>query len=384
MRHPVAARLLTAQLVSELGSFVGLAALILLAFDATHSSFGPALVLASRSLPALFVAGVLGRWLGRPPRRTSLMVANLTGAAAVAVCAIAPSTGTAVVSAALLGATRAAFRSVQAAMIAESIPSDLRLPLLGAAGVINQTAQWLGILVGAVVTLTIGVRTSLLLDIVSYLVAAAVLATIAVSPRQAGRVRSKPLDGVRLVASHPVLRPLAALVLASAFSGSLAEALAPAVADAGWVPPSMAAASAGGAVFTLVVSRTDFLRTVANQVRTVMALGASLAATGLLVMAHGPDWLYVLGNASVGAALGWVVGAQATVIDVTPVDRVGHVEATLVAGLITAGGTGVLLLGSIARLAGPGAAYVTGAVVLTATLMTAGRRLTSSTPAVPE
>lgn len=373
--HPVAARLLTAQLVSEAGDFVGLAALLLLAFEATQSALGPALVLASRSLPALAVAGLLGRWLDRTPRRATLVATHLAGAVAIAICAVSPGTVTAVLSATLLGVTRSAFRSVQAAVIVESVPAGLRLALFGAAGVINQTAQFFGVLVGAAVTLTVGVRVSLLADVASFLVAAAILAGMPTAPSSPRPLRPAPLDGVRIIYRHPVLRWLTLLVLASAFSGSLPEGLAPAIATEAWLPAAMAASSAGGAAFTFWVARRAYLRRVANQMTVAGSMAAALVLTGIAVSLDAPDWLYVLGNVAVGAALGWLVGAQTTIAAVTPEGRMGQVEATIVAGLISSSGAGVLVLGFVASAVDPSVAYLIGGAVLLAALAVSAPRL---------
>ena len=375
IRHPVAARLLFAQLISEAGDFIGLAALVLLSYSSSRSALGPALVFASRSLPALAMAGLLGRWLDRPPRRVALIAAHLGGAVAIGICALAPNTGTAILSSALLGATRAAFRSIQAAVIAESVPADFRLPLFGAAAVINQVDQAVGILTGAAVTLTIGVRTSLLIDLASFLVAAAVLVGVPPAPRIDRPEQPGPLEGVRIVARHPVLRWLSVLVLASTFSSSLPEALAPAFVDRQWLPAALAASSAGGAIFTFGIARTSILRRVVNQVWVTVLLAVALWLTGIAVLLHAPDWVYVLGNAAVGAGLGWLIGAQATVAALTRPERMSQVEATLVAGLITSGGAGVLLLGLLANAVSPAAAYLAGGVLLTVAVLVSAPRL---------
>jgi hypothetical protein len=145
----------------------------------------------------------------------------------------------------------------------------------------------------------------------------------------------------------------------------------------------MAASSAGGALFTLGIARTSFLRRVSNQIRVAVVLTMALGSAGLIVLAEGPDWLYLLGNAAVGAGLGWLVGAQATVAVLAPANRMGQVEATLVAGLVSAGGAGVLLLGALADAVSPGAAYLAGGLVLAVALTVASRRPPRGSPGSP-
>ncbi len=185
--HPVAVRLLGAKLISEVGDFVGLAALVLLGYHATGSAIGPALVLAARSLPAVAVAALAGHQLDRPPRRTALIALAWAGAAVVGVPAVAPNAATAILAASPLGALRTASRSIEAAMIAESVDPAVRLPLFGLALAVNQAAQVLGVVTGAAVTLAVGARPALVADVASFLVASAVLAQLPVAESGHGR-----------------------------------------------------------------------------------------------------------------------------------------------------------------------------------------------------
>jgi MFS family permease len=384
LRQPVAVRLLSAQLVSEAGDFVGLAALVLLSYHASGTALGPALVLASRALPALGVATLLGRWLDRPPRRTVLIAAHLTGAVAIGICAAAPGTATAAVAAALLGATRAAYKSVQAAAIAESVPGDLRLALFGLSGTINMVDQVVGVFTGAVLTLSMGARTSLLIDLASFLIAATILTGLPTGEQIERPRRPGPLDGLRIIARDPVLGRLSVLVLATAFVSSLSEALPPAYVSRAWLPFVLAAAPAGGGVFIFSLARTGFLRRVRNQARVAAALAAALLLTALAVAVHAPSLLFALANASIGACFGWLTGAQATFATRAPRESLGQIEATLVAGIATAGGAGVLLCGALATATTPALGYAAPGVLLTVVLAVVTPRLLRAETSEPE
>ncbi len=375
LRHPVAKRLLGAKLVSEIGDFAGLAALVLLGFGATGGAIGAALVLAARSLPALAVAALAGSWLDQPPRRAAMVCLAVAGAAVIAVPAAAPNAPTAIAAASLLGALRAAFRSVEAAVIAESVDPAARLPLFGLATAVNQAAQVLGVATGATVSLAAGARPALIADAVSFLLAAGILARLPVAAKHARPPRAPASTGVRVIWRHATLRWLALATLATVVSGQLPEALAPSIAHRAWVPAVMAASAAGGTVFALLVTRIAFLRRPANQLRVAIALGAALTATGAATLLPGPDWLYALGNAAVGAGLGWLSGAQATFADLAPVALMGQVEATMVAANTMASGAGVLLLGALADGLAPAAAYACGGAVVLGTATIARRRL---------
>ncbi len=65
LAHPVASRLAIADALSVLGDFVGLGALLLLAYARAGSALGPAALFAVQALPALLVGTAGGRtWTG--------------------------------------------------------------------------------------------------------------------------------------------------------------------------------------------------------------------------------------------------------------------------------------------------------------------------------
>ncbi|MBC9005559.1 hypothetical protein, partial [Micromonospora aurantiaca (nom. illeg.)] len=67
----------------------------------------------------------------------------------------------------------------------------------------------------------------------------------------------------------------------------------------------------------------------------------------------------------------WLIGAQATFARLAPRERMGQVEATIVAGNIVLSGVGIFLLGGVAVLLGPAAAYLAAGVVLLAVVLVA-------------
>ncbi len=381
VQHPVAARLLVAKAVSEAGDFVGLAALLVLAYGATGSVLGPAAVLAARSLPALAVAILLGAWLDQPSRRASLVTLSLLGGLVIAIPAARPSAVTAIVAAGLLGAVRAAHQSVHAATVAASVPADLRLPLFGLSAAINQGSQVIGILCGASLAVTVGPRTALIIDLVSFLCAAAVFATLPGTATVDRPRRLPALLGLQIIWGQPVLRTLAVVTWVTFLSSELPEATAASLGGRAWTPALMSASAVGGTAFTFLVARTRFLRPVTHQIHAAIGMGVALAMTGVVLLASGPQWLLVIGNSAIGAGAGWVVGAQATFAELTPVEHMGQVEATMVATNIVAGGLGILLLSSVATMAGPGSSYLVAGAVLTTIGSVAIRRMHVSSPA---
>ncbi|GAB3084215.1 MFS transporter [Micromonospora schwarzwaldensis] len=375
-RHPVASRLLVARGISELGDFVGLAALLLLAYDQTDSVLGPAAVYAARTLPALLVATVFSGWLDVPARRTMLVGLSLAGAALIAVPVVVPEPLPAIVAAGLLGAVRAGYSSVHVAVTAEAVAVPLRLPLFGLSAFANQSGQVVGLLAGASMTVALGPRTALVIDLVSFLLAAVVLAGLPVSRQESRGPRPPATAGLRIIAGHPVLRGVALLTVTTALSGALPETLAPDLAGGAWRPALLAASSFGGAVFVLVVGRRRWLARVAGQVMAARALGLAFLLASLLVAVGAPIWAVAVANALIGAGGGWLIGAQATFARLAPRERMGQVEATMVAGNIMLSGVGIFLLGGAAALFGPAAAYLAaGLMLLVVVLLTRVDRL---------
>ncbi len=373
-RHPVGARLITTQIISDLGDFVGLSALLLLAYRSTGSVLAPAAVYAARSLPALLVATAFSGWLDRPQRRTLLVACTLAGAAIIAVPTVHPNAWTGIVAAALLGAMRAVYRSTNTAVIAESMTRDERLPLFGVAAIVGQSAQVIGIVVGAGLTLSIGVRWALGLDVLSFLLAAGVLATLPLTVRVARPRRPPPTAGFRLVFAHPTLRSLAVLTWVSFLINGFPETVAPRLAHGGFLPVLMASWAIGGGLFSAVLARGRFLDRPLHQVALAAMVGGLLLSAGVTLVFGGPVWLVAVFNGLAGGCACWVVGAQATFAHLAPPERMGQVEATVVAANILMGGLGALALGWLTSAVGPAPAYLTGGVLVAVAGVVAVRR----------
>ncbi|GLW09475.1 hypothetical protein Misp01_46040 [Microtetraspora sp. NBRC 13810] len=374
LAHPVGGRLLAAKAVSELGDYVGLSALLLLAYSGSGSVLGSAAVFAAHSLPALLVATVFGGWLDRPPRRAALVALALAGGAVLAVPLAVPETAVAVVAASLLGGVRAAYRGVHTAVIAESVSRPLMLPLFGLSSALHMSAQVVGLAGGAGVTLAIGVRWALAADIVSFLVTAAILATLPITGKRPRGPRPPATHGLRIIWSHPTLRLVALTTWATFIGSTLPETVAPQLTEGPWLPVLLASSAAGGAVFSFAAARHRFLEDVSHQLRLAAGLGLALVAGAALLSGGAPVWAVALANAAVGAGGGWVIGAQATFARLAPAEHMGQVEATMVASNIAVNGVGILLLGGLAVAMGPGAAYLAAGTALLVAATAAARR----------
>jgi hypothetical protein len=366
LSHPVGGRLIAAQAVSEVGDYLGLAALLLLAYQSTGSALASAAVFGVRSVPAVLVATIFSGWLDRPARRSGLTALSVAGAPIIAIPVLQPRAWAALLAAGLLGAVRAAYQGISVALVAETVPPAVRLRVFGIANLINQLAQIVGLLTGAAITAHIAARPVLLADAASFLLAAAILTRL---PRTKHHVRRRtpPGAGMRVIVSHPTLRIVALLVWASVIGWGFPEAVAPRIAQRAWLPLLIAAASIGGALFSLLATRGDWLGRPANQVRVVAAGGLGALAVAVVLTTHGPQWALFATTVAVGAASGWIIGAQSTFARLTPPDRMSQVETAMVATNILISGLGVIALGALTTWTGPADAYtVVGALGLVA------------------
>ena len=124
LRSPVGARLLVSQSISELGDFIGITALVLLAYTHTGSVLGGAAVYAANALLKVATATWGGAVLDGVPRRMALAGLGLAGALIMGAVALVPTFAVALLAAALLGACRTAFLGVQAALLGESVAAS--------------------------------------------------------------------------------------------------------------------------------------------------------------------------------------------------------------------------------------------------------------------
>jgi MFS family permease len=365
LRSPVGARLLASQSISELGDFIGITALVLLAYAHTGSVLGAAAVYAANALLKVATATWGGTLLDGVPRRVALAGLGLGGAVVMAAAAVFPNFAVALLAAALLGACHTAFLGVQAALLGEAVPAELRGPMLALSGTINQAAQVVGILGGAAVTLALGVRTALLIDVLTFVVAALVLLGLPPTPQRAAVARPRPLDGVRAVLGQPTLRLLAPVAWTCMVASLLPETLAADAVARAWVPAAMAASPLGGAVGYLLTGRTAVLDSVAGIFRAQTVLGTVLVAGALAgwLVPSGPTFVVV--NFCVGLAAVAMLGVQGAFIRHSPPGQAVHINTTMVASVGVLEGAGAVLAGVVAAILSVPMAYLlVGVLVL--------------------
>lgn len=381
LRHPVARGLLLAESISELGDFVGLAALLLLAYHGA-ALVGSAAVFAIHALPGLAVTLLLAPRLQVWPRRGSLAAISLLGAAVLVLPAVLPSVLTALVAAAALGASRKASVGVAAAVLAEDVPPGVRGSYVAMSGGLNQALQVLGLLVGGGLTLALGPRPALLLDATTFVVAALVLARTPISTAAVTGAPAPPpslFAGVRAVWERPVLRVLAGVSWAGMLGAVVPEAASPALVSGRWLPVALAAAPAGAAVAAALGARSRTFDDVPRAVRlaalsaVAFVLGglALLAAAGLPIGSGARGGLVVTVNLVVGATQVWHLAMIAAFISQSPRELTVQVNSFMSWTVSLLAGVGAFVV----ALLGAGQGYVVVGVVLVVAAGWGARRI---------
>ncbi|WP_188037818.1 MFS transporter, partial [Actinotalea sp. JY-7885] len=220
-------RLWTAATASAFGSYVTVLAVQVLVVEVLDGdAVDVGLVNAARWLPYLLVGLLVGVLVDRVRRRPLMVLTDVAAALALAVIPLLAATGHLSVGAVM--AALAAFGTATLVGDAASqsfLPRLVPRPLLGAAharlGQADAVAQGSGpALAGAVVSL-LGAPLAVLVDAVSYLTSAALVATVRLAEPRADRgpggsaraalrgVRDDVVEGLRWVYRHPTLRPMA-------------------------------------------------------------------------------------------------------------------------------------------------------------------------------
>ena len=378
LRDPLALRLWVAVATSVTGDYVGLGALLLLAYERSGGRLlGPAALFAIQALPALLSGTVAGSWLDRLPRSSSLAGLQVAGAFVLAVPVVVPGLAPVLAAAAGLGAIRVMSVSVRSAIIAEGVPEERRGSVLALLGTTDQAGQVLGYLTGAAIAVLIGAATALLADAATFLVSAAVILTIDLPSPTVRPPRPPVWSGFSEILRQPVLRIIAPIVWITATVSALPETLAAGAAGGSstWTPFILAAAPAGQALTMAVIGRRRDIERPSVQLTHLVAFALAL---GIAAFGRSPAW-FLVGNLLVGAGTAWVLGPQTLFVRVAPAERMAQITGTMIAVIIAGEGLGTFAFAALADATSVGAAYhAAGVLVLVAALT--GRLLLSRVP----
>lgn len=369
LRHPVAARLWVAVGTSVVGDYVGLGALLLLAYGRSGGRLlGPAALFAIQAVPALLSGALAGGWLDRLPRGRTLAGLQIAGALVLVVPVVVPGLAPVLAAAGGLGAVRVASVSVRSAILAEAVPEDRRGGLLALLATTDQAGQVIGYITGATVAVTIGAGTALLADAATFVLSAAVISTIPLPAPTVRESRPPVWAGFSEILSQPVLRVLGPIVWVTATVSALPETMAAGATSGApaWTPFVLAAAPAGQAATMAVLGRRRDIERPSFQLTHLVAFALAL---GIAAFGRSPAW-YLAGNLLVGAGTAWVLGPQTLFVRVAPPEHMAQITGTMVAVIIAGEGVGTFAFAALADATSVGAAYhAAGVLVLVVALI---------------
>lgn len=364
--------LFVAAALSTWGDYIARLTVAAVVYERTRSPLATATTLAVSMLPTVFGRSLLGPLADRVPYKYVLVVAHLTRAVAVAVLIwlVASSAPVPALLATLFVLETFGGPAVAANQV---LMTDLFLDrrvyvrAMGIGALSEQLNQAAGLAVGGLVVAALGPVKGLVLDLVTFLLSAAVV-TVVVQRRPVAGEPSRGIIGFfrdigvgyRYIRRHPVLARLLGLSLVSTLGIAAPEAVAiPYAGEARMGGLLMAAPIVGAALGVLLVGRWQPADSNARII--VMAL---LMPGPLLFTAFQPSvpvtWLLWFAS---GVLQAFMLPLQATFSLVTPGDRRGTIFGLAGALSVTAAGLSYLLAGWLSELTNPAAAVTMSAVI---------------------
>jgi MFS family permease len=339
-------------------------------FDATHSAFLVAVVVAARSLPMLFlgpIAGVIGEALNRK----RLLIAQLLvmAACSAALGALALFGQIRVWHLALGGGVAglvwASELAVRRRMIGEVVAADRIGAAVALDSLTNSIARVLGPLCGGAVFEILGLSSAYLLAALLYL--AALFAVVGLDFRQEprrlrfGRIPGEIAEGLAVARAIPAIRAVVLVsIIMNLFGFCYSALIAPIGLDVYRVSPTLvgalAAAEPLGAIVIGVALSAGWLHL---DGRRALLQGSFVFLGGVIAMALSPWYglafgLLVIGG--LGTAAFSNMQTSLILIEAPPTTR------SRVMGIVTmcigTGPIGVLVIGALSERLGPAAAIL--------------------------
>ncbi|WP_260192111.1 MFS transporter [Actinophytocola gossypii] len=352
--------LFAAQSVTVVGDQFARVALSVLVFDRTGSPAWTALTYGLTFLPDLIGGPLLSGLADRYPRRTVMVVADVTRALLVGLMAV-PGMPLAVVAGLLVVVQLAGSpaTAARAAMLPQVLDEDSYPAGQAVLQTVTQAAQVIGFVGGGGLVALVGTGVALLADAVTFAVSAAVVWWW-VKPRPASAADADVVRhgwwhdvvaGATLVWSDARLRTLVAFACLAGFYISGEALAAPYAAELGAGPAAVGllfgAFAAGTAVGMLVVARLPE----STRLRVLPPL-AVCACVPLVVCLADPGLPIVVGLFALsGAGSAYHLIASTTFVLAVPDARRGQAFGLAVTALKVAQGAGVALAGVAAEQA---------------------------------
>jgi MFS family permease len=375
--------LFVAASLSTWGDFIARLTIAAVVYERTQSPLATATTLTVSLVPLMFGRTLLGPLADRVPYKYVLIASHTSRAAMVvvliwAVAAEAPVP--ALLVALFVLETLGGPASAAQLVLMTDLFSDRRLFVraMGLSALAEQANQALGLALGGLVVAALGPARGLVLDFVTFVVSAVVVAVVVSARPVAGEPRPGLVGffadlgtAARVVARHRILRLLLGLSLVAALGISAPEAAAlPYAGAAGAGGLLMAAPIAGAAVGVVVVSRWEPHASNGRIIAMALAMPVPLLFTAF----RPPIIVVALLWFLAGMLQAFMLPLQSTFSLVTPEERRGAVFGLGGALAVTAAGVSYLVAGWLSELTNPGTAVTMCAVVcLGATVLLAAR-----------
>jgi MFS family permease len=358
-------------------------------FDATHSAFLVAIVVAARSLPMLFlgpIAGVIGEALNRKRLLLAQLIVMATSSAVLGALALTGEIRVwhVAVGGAVAGIAWASEMAVRRRMIGEVVPADRVIAAVALDSLTNSIARVLGPLCGGAAFETLGLGGAYLVSAGLYLAAGLAVRGLDLhqEPRRLrfGRIPREIAEGLAVARASPaILGVVLVTIIMNTFGFCYSALIAPIGLDVYHVSPTLvgvlAAAEPVGAIAVGSAMAAGWLHL--DGARALLR-GSFLLLGGVILMALSPWYglaLVLLLIGGLGTAAFGNMQTAIVLIEAPPAAR------SRVMGIVTmcigTGPLGVLLIGALSERVGPEPAILIMAGIGVAGLGLVWRRLIS-------
>lgn len=308
-RNPDFLKVWAAQSLSAVGARFtreGLPIIAALLLDASAMDLG--VLVALSALPGVVLSPFVGTWIDRVRRRRVLILADLVRAAALAILPAmawldAITIGQVMGVATVVALFSMVFQTADNAYLPTVVKEDRLLEANAKLATSDAVAEIAGPALAGVTIQLLTAPFAILIDAVSYLWSAALLASIrrVEPPRASGEgapdLWRETMEGLRFVFAHPVLRPLTLCLASVTFFLSFFAPLYVlyAVRELGIAPGMLGFIIALGGISALVGAR--YAEIAGQRIQARPLLLGMLLAYGLVLtsipMAGGPPWMAI-------------------------------------------------------------------------------------------
>jgi MFS family permease len=361
-----------AQILSVAGDQLARVALTLLVFDRTHSSLLAAVTFAASVIPTALGGVTLSGLADRLPRREVMICCDLGRAALTATMAL-PGMPIAVLIGLLVLVTLigAPFTSARAALYRDILADDRYVVGIAVTLTTIQFAQVLGFATGGIVVGLFGVRTSLVVDAVTFILSAVIIRVWVLArpsaragPHPGAAVRPGRFTAVRLAFTDPALRTpmlfgwlVAFYNVPEGVSAPLARSLGGGAIAVGLILASQAfGASVGAIAFGRFVGP-------ATRVRWMGRLAVAACGTLIAFVFHPPLPIALAILTVSGIFDCYQLAANASFVTAVPAQHRSGAFGVAQAGMSLGQGTAMILAGAAAQAHPPSGVIAAGGAI---------------------